>query len=93
MRNEARVNEQSHKDEMRAALRGDFERLRARHGGGDELDGEPELGSVPAAGGPAVTADSVVSRDLDREGPVARHQERQQSWHDRLLGRHRARVR
>jgi hypothetical protein len=25
-----RVDEQSHKDEMRAALRGDFERLRAR---------------------------------------------------------------
>ena len=41
MRNEARVNEQSHKDEMRAALRGDFERMRARHGSGAELDGAP----------------------------------------------------
>ena len=93
MRNEARVNEQSHKDEMRAALRGDFERMRARHGGGAELDGAPEPDGVPPPGGPSVTGDSVVSRDLDREGPVARHQERQQSWHDRLLGRHRARVR
>ena len=93
MRNEARVNEQSHKDEMRAALRGDFERMRARHGGGAELDGEPELDSAPAAGGAAVTGDSVVSRDVDREVPVARRQEQQQSWHDRLLGRHRARVR
>ena len=92
MRNEARVNEQSHKDEMRAALRGDFERLRARQGGGAELAGEPELGSVPASGGPSVTGDSVVSRDPDREVPVGRHRSRQQSWHDRLLGRHRARV-
>jgi len=30
------VKEQSHKSEMRAALRGDFERLRARRAGGPE---------------------------------------------------------
>ena len=34
------MEEQSHKDEMRAALRGDFERLRSRHRG----EGEPENG-------------------------------------------------
>ena len=33
-RNEARVEEQSHKSEMRAALQGDFERLRARRQSG-----------------------------------------------------------
>ncbi len=32
--NEARVEEQSHKSEMRAALQGDFERLQARRQSG-----------------------------------------------------------
>ena len=44
--NEAPVEEQSHKSEMRAALQGDFERLRARR----ESEGEPAVersGSAP----------------------------------------------
>jgi hypothetical protein len=93
VRNEARVNEQSHKDEMRAALKGDFERMRARHGNAAEPDSEPEPDSVPALGSAVVAGDSAVARDPDREAPVARRQEQQPSWHDRLLGRHRARVR
>jgi len=51
------MHEQSHKDEMRDALRGDFERLRARRGEAAVigLSTEP-VGAVPepvAAGSPA----------------------------------------
>lgn len=48
------MKEQSHKSEMRAALRGDFERLRARRGGGPEAapamplaEQEPEPAEPP----------------------------------------------
>jgi hypothetical protein len=40
--NEAGVEEQSHKQEMRAALRGDFERLRARREAQSRDAAEPE---------------------------------------------------
>jgi len=36
------MQEQSHKTEMRAALRGDFERLRARHESRGEAEGVPD---------------------------------------------------
>jgi hypothetical protein len=43
------VEEQSHKDEMRAALRGDFERLHARlETGGEAAERRPSEGTVPA---------------------------------------------
>ena len=49
--NETVVEEQSHKDEMRAALRGDFERLRERLGDDAEttLATSPPTGSVSDA--------------------------------------------
>ncbi len=41
------VDEQSHKDEMRSALRGDFERLRARRSTPDPtVEGAPTDGTV-----------------------------------------------
>jgi hypothetical protein len=65
------VEEQSHKDEMRAALRGDFERMRQRQ----------EAGSEPSAPGarraPVPPAEPrVVEKGLPSE-----------SWLARLLGR------
>ena len=56
-RNEVGVQEQSHKTEMRAALRGDFERLRARR----ENGGEAEAGSDPVVVSPAANAPVVAS--------------------------------
>lgn len=59
------MQEQSHKDEMRAALRGDFERLRARRGeGGVEAagaaetvgEGESTCPPEPASAGPAAAS-------------------------------------
>ena len=70
-RNEVGVQEQSHKTEMRAALRGDFERLRARR----ESRGESEGGPDPAVVSP--TADVL---------PAAQAELRT-SWLDRLRGR------
>ena len=55
----AGMHEQSHKDEMRSALRGDFERLRARQGDAAVTAVAPEPVDVPdpAAGpvAPSVT--------------------------------------
>lgn len=65
------MNEQSHKDEMAAALRGDFARLRAR---GVEPTLVPEATVERAVGEPAVEA-SPTAR------PTA------PSWLDRLRGR------
>ncbi len=54
-----RVEEQSHKDEMRAALRGDFERMRQRQAGESEPVGPAAAAAMthiePA---PAVAAPS-----------------------------------
>jgi hypothetical protein len=70
-RNEVGVQEKSHKDEMRAALRGDFERLRARRENGREAEG-----CLP---------DPVVV-SLVANVPVAQAEARP-SWFDRLRGR------
>jgi hypothetical protein len=43
------VGEQSHKSEMGAALRGDFERLRARRGAGEAVLRAPRPGAEPVA--------------------------------------------
>ncbi len=51
------MQEQSHKTEMRAALRGDFERLRARR----ENGGEAEAVSDPVVVSPAANAPVVAS--------------------------------
>jgi hypothetical protein len=74
------VKEQSHKSEMRAALQGDFERLRARRD-----DTAPAVAIAPAvvvpmpepgAVEPVVTEPVAVEPQSDRP-----------SWLDRLLGR------
>jgi len=69
--NEARVEEQSHKDEMRAALRGDFERLRARHESRGEAEGVPG----PVVMSPAANVLPAAQAEL------------RTSWLDRLRGR------
>lgn len=51
------MDEQSHKEEMRAALRGDFERLRARLGENGLLS--PPAGEPPTAPAAAVTPAAV----------------------------------
>jgi hypothetical protein len=68
------VREESHLDEMRAAIRGDFERLERRRGGQElmhvsERDEEPE---------PEV--------EVIEETPAA-EPEPARSWRDRLFGR------
>jgi len=68
------VEEQSHKDEMRAALRGDFERMRRRQA----TDDAP---AHQVAARPFVPA---VSPDEPR---VLQPNEKAGSWLDRLLGR------
>lgn len=65
------MDEQSHKDEMRAALRGDFERLRARQGG-------------VAVSQPGESARAVTRDVAEPAQPVA---ERRSSWVGRLFGR------
>ena len=72
--NEARVEEQSHKSEMRAALQGDFERLRARRqtweseGTGEQIGAGSQAAEPPA---PVLLPDPAAAR---------------LSWLDRLRG-------
>ena len=66
------MEEQSHKDEMRAALRGDFERLRRRRAG------EIVEATEPVAPRPPVIR---AERELVRQDVAAG------SWLDRLLHR------
>lgn len=69
------MEEQSHKSEMRAALRGDFERLRARRQSGtSEVVAEP-FGPDTQAAEPPVAAPASPEPD-----PTPR------SWLDRLRG-------
>jgi hypothetical protein len=65
------VEEQSHKDEMRAALRGDFERMRRRLTQGESEVDEPLRPEIP---------DARASQDGGSEGATG-------SWLERLLGR------
>jgi len=66
------VEEQSHKDEMRAALRGDFERLRRRRAG--------EFAEVTESGAPLPPV-VRAERELVRQDMAAA------SWLHRLLRR------
>jgi len=75
------VKEQSHKNEMGAALRGDFERLRARRGG--------ETGAIePAAPSPPLVTqpDPAPEPEIVPE-PAAPAVESGGSWLERLRGR------
>ena len=65
------MQEQSHKTEMGAALRGDFERLRARRENGGEAEGGPD----PAVVSPAADVLPAAQAKL------------RTSWLDRLRGR------
>jgi hypothetical protein len=65
------VKEQSHKTEMRAALRGDFERLRARRG-----SDTPLVAAVPASE-PERVPEAAPAAEKVTGG----------SWLDRLRGR------
>jgi len=77
-RNVWRVKEQSHKSEMGAALRGDFERLRARRGG--------ETALIEPAAPVAATPEPEPSHELEPE-PAAPVESQRGSWLDRLRGR------
>jgi len=68
------VEEQSHKDEMRAALRGDFERMRRRQA--EENDPSGRVAAVP-----------VLAAVSPEDSLVVQPGEPSTSWLDRLLGR------
>ena len=80
------MKEQSHKREMGSALRGDFERLRARRGGHTAL-------IEPAADAPSVSerdADSSALRPAlgaEPEAVPVAEASNGGSWLDRLRGR------
>ncbi len=77
------MKEQSHKSEMRAALRGDFERLRARREDGAApvatATSTVEPIAAPAAGQPS---EPVVDEPVAAAAPPIRS-----SWLDRLRDR------
>ena len=74
-----RVDEQSHKNEMRAALRGDFERLRARR---DDPEG-PQQQEPRGHSGVVVTANPVPAD----ESEAPEHSAPSESWLARRLKR------
>jgi hypothetical protein len=82
------VKEQSHKSEMRAALQGDFERLRARRD-----DASPPLAVAPPAAEPVAEpgevppAHPVVVEPVVAESVVADAPSPRSSWLDRLRDR------
>jgi hypothetical protein len=81
------VKEQSHKREMGAALRGDFERLRARLGSETALI-EPPAPVEPAVAGPEPEPEpSPEASPKPEPAPVAAVDEGRGSWLDRLRGR------
>ena len=77
------MKEQSHKSEMRAALQGDFERLRARRD-----DASPPMAVAPLAAEPvarpaeAPPVEPVVGEPAVADAPPSRA-----SWLDRLRDR------
>ena len=64
------MDEQSHKEEMRAALRGDFERLRARRG--DAAPALPEPVAAPVAAPPPQGAADPPAGAPEPRGRFAR---------------------
>ena len=69
------MEEQSHKSEMRAALRGDFERLRARR-----QSGTSEVVAEPSGPDPHVTEARVAASASSEPDPTP------PSWLARLRG-------
>jgi len=79
------VQEQSQKSEMGAALRGDFERLRARRQGGGETSPEPV---APYATAPPDELAAEQARPAAGEAPVETPAgTERQSWFGRLRNR------
>ena len=77
------MKEQSHKSEMRAALRGDFERLRARREDvAAPMAAAPTLAEPVAAQEPMQPVEPVVSEPVVADAPPPRS-----SWLDRLRDR------
>ena len=80
------MKEQSHKSEMRAALQGDFERLRARRD-----DASPPMAVAPPAAepvaGPAEAPPVACFEPVVAEPAVADAPPSRASWLDRLRDR------
>jgi hypothetical protein len=77
------VKEQSHKSEMRAALRGDFERLRARReDAGATTVASPPADEIVTEPVPVETAEPVVGEPAAEALPPSRP-----SWLERLRNR------
>ena len=77
------MKEQSHKNEMRAALQGDFERLRARREDGVAPAATPTSTVEPvAAPDPVQPVEPVVDEPVTADLPPTRS-----SWLDRLRDR------
>ncbi len=77
------MKEQSHKNEMRAALRGDFERLRARREDGAAPVATTTSAVEPIAAPAAVQPlEPVVDEPVAADAPLTRS-----SWLDRLRER------
>jgi hypothetical protein len=81
------VKEQSHKDEMSKALRGDFERLRDR-GVATTLARRDEQQAQPIPDEPELTKPEPepVTQPVT-DAPVAEAEEPRPGWLGRLLGR------
>jgi len=89
------VREESHLDDMRAAIRGDFERLEERRGEQDLMriaeedpdaheQSEPDPVPEPAS---AVPAQDLLEDALSAEPEPRGEAARRKPWLDRLLGR------
>ena len=77
------MKEQSHKSEMRAALQGDFERLRARR-----EEGEPPMAVATPAAEPVAEPEAVQPVEpVVSEPVVAETPQPRASWLDRLRDR------
>ena len=81
------MKEQSHKSEMRAAIRGDFERLRARREDGTAPVAVASPSAEPVAEHEAIEAVQPVGPVTPEPG-VAEAPRSRSSWLDRLRDRH-----
>jgi hypothetical protein len=78
------VKEQSHKTEMGAALRGDFERLRARGGAGVMTAPEPTQPVAEPVPEPVAVEREPAAVEAPAEAPLAAERP---SWFGRLRDR------
>ena len=87
------MREESHLDDMRSAIRGDFERLAERRGGQElmSVDDEPERDVGDAEPDLELAIEPVAEPRLAEPAPELEPEpvadERRGSWLDRLLGR------